>query len=75
MLAILSVTRCTTDDKVAVTGHLVGKNLNEGESMKQLSVNERLEMLMARRTATKALKFITTNHQKHTMEYEIVGEL
>lgn len=43
--------------------------------MKNLSVNERLEMLMARRAATKALKIITTNHQKHVMEYELHGEL
>jgi hypothetical protein len=43
--------------------------------MKDITVTERLEMLMARRTATKALKFITTNHQKHSMEYELQGKL
>jgi hypothetical protein len=43
--------------------------------METINVHERLEMLMARRTATKALKIITTNHQKYAMDYEITGQL
>jgi hypothetical protein len=52
--------------------------LREGKNMKNLSANElhnRLEALMARRTVTKALKIINTQHAKHSMEYELHGEL
>jgi hypothetical protein len=43
--------------------------------MKSNNLHERLELLMARRTATKALKFINTQHSKHAMTYELTGEL
>lgn len=35
----------------------------------------RLEVLMARRAATKALKFINTKQTKYSLEYELTGDL
>jgi hypothetical protein len=43
--------------------------------MKDITVTERLEMLMARRTATKALKFITTNKISSWDKFEIQGDI
>lgn len=34
-----------------------------------------VEAYMAKRTATKALKIITTNHQRYALDYEVTGEL
>lgn len=51
---------------------------NRGVNMENQSINdihERLILLMNRRKANKALKFITTNHQKYSMEYEVTGDL
>lgn len=45
------------------------------EKQATLDRPSRWEIYMARRKATKALKFITTNHQKYSMDYELDGEL
>jgi hypothetical protein len=50
--------------------------ITRSTNMEKLSDNEinlRLEALMARRKNTKALKFINTQHSKHTMAFELTG--
>lgn len=43
--------------------------------MNDINLEERIELFMARKTATKALKFINTKKIANTMQYELQGDL
>lgn len=42
---------------------------------KDTNLEERIQLFMARKHATKALKVIQSNHGKYALDYELHGDL